>query len=272
MKLPRLARTTLPDDPLRAELDRLAARQLRLRGPLMRGVEAVGQLTEGAASTILGMSPVAFERALESAFQQLYDLSGRADGIRPLRDAPLVANRAAVIASGAAGGWFGLAGVGPDLIASTTVMFNSIQKIARKHGFDSTDPQVRMESLAVFQFGEPGPAGDAAATSFIANRLLTNGQTVSALIARVAAGFAARLTTKLGAQAVPVLGAVTGAAINLAFAGYYEKVADIHFRLLRLAADHPDRDINADYAQALHRAQTRPRLRRQNGTSSAPTG
>lgn len=254
---------TDPSAPLRAELDQLAARHLSSRGILMRGVEAVGRLTEGAATTALGLSPVSLEKAMESAFRQLYDLSARGDGVSVVRDAPLVANRAAAVLSGATGGWFGLAGILPDLVASTTVIFNSIQKIARRHGFDTTDATVRLECLSVFQYGEPGEDGDAAAKSFLANRLLTNGQTVSALISRFAGTFATRLTTKLGAQAVPVLGAATGAAINYAFLDYYERVAQIHFRLRRLAADHPGTDIDAAYAEALTRARHAPkRLRR----------
>jgi hypothetical protein len=106
----------------------------------------------------------------------------------------------------------------------------------------------------------------------------SNGQTVSALISRFAGSFATRLTTKLGAQAVPVLGAATGAAINYAFVDYYERVAQIHFRLLRLAEDHPDLDIDVEYADALRRAAVAPRgiadrIRRrsdQKGTSSPP--
>ena len=272
---------TLPADPradLRAELDRIAANQLSSRSMLMHGVEAVGRLTEGAATTALSLSPVSLEAVLESAFRQLYDLSARSQGISVVRDAPMVANRAAAVLSGATGGWFGLVGLVPDLVASTTVIFNAIQKVARNNGFDTTDPQVRLECLAVFQFGEPGADGDAAAKSFLANRVLTNGQTVSALISRFAGSFAARLTTKLGAQAVPVLGAATGAAINYAFVDYYERVAQIHFRLLRLAEDHPDLDIDAEYAEALRRAAAAPRsiaarLKRrsdQKGTSSPP--
>lgn len=267
---------TLPVDPrteLRAELDRLAASQIGSRGLMMRGVEAVGRLTEGAATTVMGMSPVALEKVLETAFRQLYDLSGRGDSISVVRDAPLIANRAAAVLSGATGGWFGLVGILPDLVASTTVIFNAIQKVARQHGFDTTDPAVRLECLAVFQFGEPGEGGDAAAKSFLANRLLTNGQTVSALISRFAGSFASRLTTKLGAQAVPILGAATGAAINYAFVDYYERVAQIHFRLVRLAEKHPSLDMELEYAQALSRVRQGgglSRLRRQNGTSLPP--
>lgn len=279
---------TLPADPkspLRAELDRIAARQLQSRGVLMRGVEAVGRLTEGAATTALGLSPIALEKVLESAFTQLYDLSGRSDRISVMREAPMIANRAAAVLSGATGGWFGLAGIVPDLVASTTVIFNAIQKVARQHGFDTTDAQIRLECLSVFQYGEPGEAGDAAAKSFLANRVLTNGQAVSALISRFASGFASKLTAKLGAQAVPILGAATGAAINYAFLDYYERVAQIHFRLLRLSQDHPDLDITAEYAEALRRrAEAAPqglaarlktmanpaRRTAQKGTSSSP--
>ena len=69
--------TALPDPTadLQAELDRLAARQLAGRGLLMRGVEAVGRLTEGAATTFLGLSPLSLEKVMESAFRQLYDPS-----------------------------------------------------------------------------------------------------------------------------------------------------------------------------------------------------
>ena len=261
---------TDPRRDLTAELDRLAVRQLAGRGLMMRGVEAVGRLTEGAATTVLGLSPVSLEKVLESAFRQLYDLSARGDEISVVRHAPLVANRAAAVLSGATGGWFGLAGIVPDLVASTTVIFNAIQKVARRHGYDTTDPKVRLECLSVFQYGEFGRDGDAAAQSFLANRLLTNGQTVSALITRFAGQFATRLTTKLGAQAVPVLGAATGAAINYAFLDYYERVADIHFRLLRLADENPGIDIDAAYAQALGRAGQTRLPRRQKGTSSPP--
>ncbi len=80
---------TDPTADLQAELDRLAARQLAGRGLLMRGVEAVGRLTEGAATTVLGLSPLSLEKVMESAFRQLYDLSARGDGISVVRDAPL---------------------------------------------------------------------------------------------------------------------------------------------------------------------------------------
>ncbi|MBU2957501.1 EcsC family protein [Paracoccus sp. 1_MG-2023] len=238
---------------LTAELDRLAHRQLDSRGLILRGVENVGRMAESAVSSVAGLSPDMLEGAMETVFRRLYDLSERGERIEMLRNSPLRANRAAAIFSGATGGWFGIAGIVPDLVASTTVIFNTIQKVARQHGFDTSDPRIRLESLAVFQFGEPGEDGDSAAQSYLAHRVLTNGQTVAVLMKRFAAAFSSRITAKFGAQTIPILGAATGAAINYAYLDYYERVANIHFRLLRLAEDHPDTDIEAAYAAALRR-------------------
>lgn len=249
------------DATLEAELDRLANEQLASRTWLMRGVETIGRVTEGAATTVLNLSPASLEAALENTFHQLYKLADHTDQIELIREAPLITNRAATVASGVVGGWFGVVGIVPDLVTSTTLIFDAIRKVARKHGFDTTDPEIALQCIAVFQYGEPGPDGDAAAKSFIANRLLMNGQTVSAMISRVAADFAARLTGKLGAQTVPVLGALTGAMINYAFADYYERIAEIHFRLLRLEEDNPDIDIHVAYGHALRRVQDHDSVR-----------
>jgi len=50
---------------------------------------------------------------------------------------------------------------------------------------------------------------------------------------------------KLASQAVPVLGAVAGATTNYVFSGYYQKMAQVHFGLRRLAIDTdvPHRDL-----------------------------
>ncbi|WP_022707760.1 MULTISPECIES: EcsC family protein [Paracoccus] len=248
MSLPAQSRTDLT-----AELDRLAHRQNDSRGMLMQGVENVGRLAEGAVSTLAGQSPQMLEGAMETVFRRLYDLSARGERVEILRNSPLGANRVAAVLSGATGGWFGMAGLVPDLVASTTLIFNTIQKVARVHGFDTSDPVIRLESLAVFQRGEPGTDGDGTAQAFFAHRMLANGQTAATLLRRFAAAASSRITTKLGAQTIPVLGAMTGAAINYAYLDYYERVAHIHFRLLRLAEDNPDIDVEAAYAEALRR-------------------
>ncbi|MEP1520561.1 MAG: EcsC family protein, partial [Ascidiaceihabitans sp.] len=45
------------------------------------------------------------------------------------------------------------------------------------------------------------------------------------------------LGQKLAAQAVPVLGAVAGAATNYAYTSYYTDIAHVHFGLRKLAIE-----------------------------------
>ena len=60
---------------------------------------------------------------------------------------------------------------------------------------------------------------------------------MQAVIAKVAPRLAVVLGQKLAAQAVPVLGAVAGAATNYAYTSYYEDMAHVHFGLRKLAID-----------------------------------
>ena len=63
------------------------------------------------------------------------------------------------------------------------------------------------------------------------------GASVRKMISRLAPKLATILGQKLAAQTVPILGAVTGAAVNYAFTSYYQQMAHVHFGLLRLAED-----------------------------------
>jgi hypothetical protein len=243
--------TVAPKDPVLEELSVIALRHLEAAGPVMKMIQSVGRITEPAAGTLLGLSPTQFQSGLEAIFMNLYNAAEYVDSIALVREAPVVANKAGVVVSGMAGGFFGLAGLPAELPATTTIIFNAILKVARQHGFEPTEEQIRRECLNVFTMGGPDDHDDASGATFIANRLLLRGETVTALISRVSAEFMTRLTAKLGSQTVPVIGALSGGVINLAFINYYETVADIHFRLLKLAQDNPGLDVNEAYARAL---------------------
>lgn len=244
-------------DPVLEELGAMATRHLEAAGPVMKAIQAAGRVTEAATGTLLGLSPAQFQSALETVFQKLYDAAAYADSIPVVRDAPVVASKAGAVASGMAGGFFGFAGIAAELPATTTIIFDAIRKIARQHGFDPTEEAIRRECLAVFAMGGPDEKDDASGAAFITNRLLLQGEAVTVLISRISAEFMTRLTAKLGSQAMPVIGALSGGVINLAFINYYETVADIHFRLLRLANDYPVLDVNKAYGVALAQEQAK---------------
>ena len=75
-------------------------------------------------------------------------------------------------------------------------------------------------------------------TGFLSARLTLTGPAIQKIIVTVAPRLALAMGQKLAAQAVPVLGAVTGAALNAAYLGYYREIARIRFALMRLAEVH----------------------------------
>jgi len=66
------------------------------------------------------------------------------------------------------------------------------------------------------------------------------GEVVSQLISKAAQKLALVISQKLGSQAVPIIGAVTGATLNYTFMSYYEEMAHVRFSLKRLQNEYPD--------------------------------
>ena len=54
------------------------------------------------------------------------------------------------------------------------------------------------------------------------------------LVAQIASRFGVVVTQKLAAQAVPVIGAFGGAAVNYAFIDHFQEIARAHFTVRRL--------------------------------------
>lgn len=223
---------TAPRAALDTEIAALARRYRRANGPVMRLVNRLG----GSLESQLAILPEALrgqiEQAVARALELAYGLAGRTPGLG--ERGPMVA----VMASGAAGGAGGLATSLAELPVTVTLMLNAIRAAAEEAGFDPETPWVQAECLAVFGAGSPLAGDDGINTSFVAARLTVTGAAVQRMIAAVAPRLAAVLGQKLAAQAVPVLGAMSGAALNAAFLGYYREVARIRFALLRLAGVH----------------------------------
>ena len=104
---------------------------------------------------------------------------------------------------------------------------------------------VQFDCVHVFSAAGPLSDDDGADLGFLAARVTLTGKAMQSLIAKVAPRLAVVLGQKLAAQAVPVLGAVAGAATNYAYTSYYQDMAHIHFGLRKLAidADVPHREL-----------------------------
>ena len=156
-------------------------------------------------------------------------------------------------ASGIVGGAFGLPGLLVELPVSTTVMLRAIADVARDQGEDLSQPESALACLEVFALGGARATGASIESSYFAVRSLL-AQSVSEaakfvlsqqvinegapvlvkFISQIAARFGVVVSQKIVAQAVPLLGAASAAALNFAFADHFQRLAHGHFTVRRL--------------------------------------
>jgi hypothetical protein len=244
---PKLSRTER-DDLERAlaliERDSLAA---KLTGALGGNIGWIGRRLPSGAKRMVAM---ATEHALKSALKVA--VSTLRPAARRQRKSTDRWHKAAAAASGAIGGAFGLMALAIELPISTTILLRSIAEIARAEGEDLSTPEAMLACIEVFALGdEPGGAvaegGYFAARAAIAEavnesarfllRSGLSGETapiVVRLVTQLASRFGVAVSEKVAAQAVPIVGAFGGAAINAAFADHFQNVARGHFIIRRL--------------------------------------
>jgi hypothetical protein len=175
-------------------------------------------------------------------------------------------HRALATASGAAGGTFGLAALPVELPVSTVIMLRSIADIARSEGEDLQNPETALACVEVFALGGRAGSTDASESGYFAVRSML-AKTVSEaarfvaergvikegapillkFVTQVAARFGLVVTQKVAAQALPVVGALGGAAVNYAFMEHFQDVARGHFTVRRLERTYGKDRIRAEY-------------------------
>ena len=238
---------------LEVELSGLAHAYGRANGPLLRLVNRLGGGIEVQMARLPAWVRDEIERVVSASLSRAYGVAAVG------RYAPDLGPKGATfaaMATGAAGGAAGLAGSLVELPLTITVILHVIRAEAAAAGFDPNDPATRLTCLEVFAAGSPLRGDDGVNTAFLSARMTL----VSGGFQRVLAVVVPRMTLilgeKLALQAVPVVGAVTGAALNAMFLNYYREVARIRFRLLRLAESHGAEAVLTGFA----RAQSKPAL------------
>lgn len=237
---------TLPTVPdLEAQVAALARRYKRANGPVIRLVNRLGSTLESQLAVLPNSVRQQIERVTAQALETSYGLAARTPDLG--ERGPF----AAVIATGAAGGMGGLPTAVAELPVTVTLFLNAIRAEARAAGFDPEEDWVRAECLQVFAAGSPLKDDDGVNTSFVGTRLALTGSTVKNLIAAIAPRLATVLGQKVAAQAVPILGAVSGAAMNAAYLSYFREIARVRFALLDLARVHGTDAIEAEFRIAV---------------------
>jgi len=236
------------DEALASDIADLARKYRRANGPIMTIVNRFGGKLEAQARLL----PDALRRQLEAvvvkALQASMSVAAQSER---LPDPGRKGTMAAAIASGAAGGAGGIATALAELPVTVTVIMHAIRQEARAEGFDPEDPAIRMECLQVFAAATPLSSDDGVNTGFLSARLTVTGGVLHGMVAAVAPKLAAVMGQKLAAQTIPVLGAISGAAMNAAFLDYYRSMARIRFALLRLGAVYGTDKVLEDFAYAV---------------------
>lgn len=254
-----------------------AARATALLG---RQIELAGKLVPAKVSTAVSKAATsALKAAMHVALSSLKN--------KPQKDSRKF-HRTLAAASGAAGGAFGLASLPVELPVSTTVMLRSIADIARGEGEDLTKPEAALACLQVFALGGHTAGADLMDGGYFAMRgLLAKSVSEAAayvaqkgvadeaapvlvrLLGQIAGRFGVVVSQKLAAQAVPLIGAVGGAAVNIAFTDHFQSLAKGHFTVRRLERLYSPEMVREEYERiAIASGLTPKRQNRAAGASA----
>jgi len=229
---------------------------------------AVSRLPASVSGHIHGAVETALHKSAQAALWSMANAPGRGASTRW--------HKLAAATSGAVGGAFGFTALFLELPVSTTIMMRAVADVARSEGFDLDDPATQQACLEVFALGGKSEKDDASETGYylargftadvmrhlsaeLAGRTATGrgitgglgskeaGKWLAKLIERVAARFGVVVTEKFAAQAVPLVGAATGAALNAMFTDYYQDMARGHFIVRRLEHRYGEAAVRAGY-------------------------
>ncbi len=175
-------------------------------------------------------------------------------------------HRVGVAVSGGVGGLFGFSSLLIELPISTTIMLRSIADIARDEGENVKSAETQLACLEVFALGGNTKADDLAETGYYAVRtalaklmneaakyiaekgvIEEGAPAVVKFIMRIAARYGIIVSEKVAAGAVPVLGAISGAAINTIFINHFQDMARGHFTVRRLERKYGGEIIKSEY-------------------------
>ena len=176
-----------------------------------------------------------------------------------------------VMGTGSIGGAFGLKALAIELPLSTAIMLRSIADIARSQGENLEGMEARLACLEVFALGGQSKENDAAKSSYFAVRMLLTHEVVDAarflanpqvlaqgvrapalvrLISQIASRFGVVVSQKAAAQALPVIGAIGGAAINTIFIDHFQNMARGHFIVRKLERIYDESTVKQTYDDA----------------------
>ena len=259
-------------EPDRKRLAEAAVILLDARGPVIRMSERLGRRLRGIGVRFADLGPhlpgedwQGRHRALvETALRNAYRVGTLGLDTVGARRPRRRTGRLLAAATGSASGLIGVPGIAADLPVTTCLMMRSIAEIARAHGEDLASPATRQACIEVFAFGGPELADEDIDIAWWTIRGSLSHTSIALLIRQVAARFGAMLSQRYLAQAVPLLGAAAGGALNYVFMDHYQRMARVHFTLREVERRHDPDAVRACFDGLLREAKahrTAPRRR-----------
>ena len=234
----------------------------RLSQALGRQIGRLGKLVPAEVGDVI-------DRAAEAGIQAALNAALRTLGTRSAGERRLL-HKAVATLSGAVGGAFGLASLPVELPFSTVVMLRSIAAIAQAEGENLAAPETAFACLQVFalgtgrqnqQFLESGyfavrsilAKSVSEAARFVVERGLAeeSAPVILRLVSQIATRFGVVVSQKIAAQAVPLIGAAGGGAVNYAFIDHFQTIAQGHFAVRRLERIYGAEIVRAEYDKLL---------------------
>jgi hypothetical protein len=218
-----------------------------------------------------------FNRAVETAILNCLNVAIRS--IEPRSKRPPARHASSMLAgiSGGVSGFFGIAALPLELPLTTTLMLRAIADIARHYGEDLSTLEARLACIEVFALGARH-GGRATPFGYYASRVVLGRLVADAsaimlergaanISAPVVGGLVAEIATRFGivvsersvASAIPVLGAVGGATVNVIFMNYFQTIAQGHFAIRRLERQYGPSVIRQLYEELAFRRRRRTR-------------
>jgi EcsC protein family len=220
---------------------------------------------------VLGVLPKAINRQLSGLVRNAV-MKGLAVAVDTLDDKPprspaMGFSSFLAGVTGGVSGLFGLGALAVELPLTTTLMLRAIAEIAQHQGEDLSTLEARLACLEVFAYGAKRNEDhldvgyyaartliskythDIAALALERGAIDASAPAVASLVSEVVSRFGLVVSDKVAAGALPILGAVGGATVNIVFMDHFQRVAHAHFTLRRLERTYGSSHIKERYAE-----------------------
>ena len=204
----------------------------------------IGRPASHALEMLPGLANWQLVRVIEQAILKCLRIAiDSLDGTPPSAPSRWVP-RVTTAVTGGLGGLFGALALPIELPLTTTIMLQSIADIARHQGEDLARPEARLACLEVFALGDRR-SGKRADIGYYATRsmlahltaditaIIIQRQTVdptspvaAQMAGEIASRFGIAVSERIAASALPIIGALGGATVNMMFMSYFQQIAE----------------------------------------------